>query len=230
MSPPRIPARPDGKWRVIIMEDQRAVARSLRDLLVNSQEFECLGVFLRLETGLRKAAELRPDVILFDLVYRQKECPEAIADLRRAVPQARILALTAYDDADLVFRSLRAGADGYLLKTDQQAPLISRLVEMLEHGPVFSRAVLRRLLQHFRRQGERIRQAPLAVLSAEELKTLELVYEGHSNNSIATRLKISTENVKKRVQNILQKLRVENRTRAAWIYGQSVPKSSLGAK
>jgi DNA-binding NarL/FixJ family response regulator len=208
------------KKTVMVIEDDEETADLLQSLLNDSKDFACIGKCLRLETGLRKACHFQPAIILFDLVHQKQICYSSIIELRSIAPTSILLVLTAYEDPDYIFWALRAGADGYLFKTDSQKDIVSRLNEVLESGPLLSPGVRRQILVYFRQQGTLVRSTTLRILSQAEIETLESVAEGYSNKEIATKMGLTVDAMKKRMRSIMEKLRVRNRTEAAALFNK----------
>lgn len=208
----------DVRRRVLVIEDDKETANLLRDLLNGSKHFVCVGRCLRLETGVRKSIELKPDIILFDLVHQKLERHETIVELKQKVPEALVIVFTAFHDTDFIFRALRAGADGYLLKNDCRASLDIRLSDVANNGPAFSPEVALEVLRYFRTQGNALRESSLKTLTQLEVDTLGIVALGNSNQQAADRMGSTMDVIKKRMQSIMRKLNVENRTAAVLIY------------
>jgi DNA-binding NarL/FixJ family response regulator len=159
------------------------------------------------------ALALRPDVILMDVQMPRLTGVEATEAIVAAWPAARIIILTTFDRDDYVFRGVRAGAMGFLLK-DAPAEELIRTIRRVAAGETFiqpeiASRTLRELL--------RPESSPLEPLSEREREVLVLLAQGASNKEIAERLFISEGTVKNHVSNILGKLQAENRTQAAEI-------------
>ena len=197
--------------RVLLVEDQTLMRQGLKTILDLEPGLQVVGEARDGEAGVQTALELRPDVILMDVQLPQLSGVEATAAICAAWPQARVVILTTFDRDDYVFRGVRAGAVGYLLKDTPATHLIDT-IRRVHAGEVFIQpAIASRLLRELVRPQE----SPLDALSEREREVLVLLAQGTSNRDIAEKLYITEGTVKNHVSNILAKLQAENRTRAA---------------
>jgi len=163
------------------------------------------------EEGVRRALELRPDVILMDVQMPKLNGVEATAQLCREWPQARVIILTTFDRDDYVFQGVRAGALGYLLK-DTPANQLVETIRRVHAGEVFIQPeIASRALRELMHPDSH----SLEPLSEREREVLVLLAQGASNREIAEKLVITEGTVKNHVSNLLAKLQAENRTQAA---------------
>jgi len=178
------------------------------------------------------AARLKPDVILLDLVMPGMDGVEATQKILEGNPDARVLILTSFGEDDKIFPAIRAGAQGYLLKDIQPADLVKAIRETSQGKAQLHPEVARRLMEAV--SGERPAQSlklasrpkELEGLTERELEVLEQIARGLTNHEIAEKMVISEKTVKTHVSNLLAKLVLEDRTRAAiWAL-----KHGLGAK
>lgn len=207
------------RTRVLVVEDDDQTALNLAALLAKSDSFACLGRSECAEDAIRHASDLQPDAVLYDLQLQQVVRPETIARIKQVAPRSRVLVLTSYEDSDLIVKSLAAGADGYILKSDTTVPLLLRLRCALEDGAPISRAVARKILQHFRSHDRAREVSGFGSLTPDELEILRLLVAGFSNRQIATRQALGYEVLKSRIERIFEKLRVKTRTEAAHLFG-----------
>jgi DNA-binding NarL/FixJ family response regulator len=197
--------------RILLVEDQTLMRQGLKTILDLEPGLQVVGEASDGEAGVRVALELRPDVILMDVQLPKLDGVEATAAIGAAWPQARVIILTTFDRDDYVFRGVRAGAVGYLLK-DAPATHLIDTIRRVHAGEVFIQpAIASRLLRELVRPQE----SPLDALSEREREVLVLLAQGASNRDIAEKLYITEGTVKNHVSNILAKLQAENRTRAA---------------
>ena len=191
--------------RIVVVDDQ-AVVRQGFVSLINTVP----GMTVVAEgTNGRQAVELyrqhRPDVVLMDLRMPEMGGVEAIAAIRREFPAARVIVLTTFDGDEDIYRSLQAGAQGYLLKDMFFDELEAAIRTVHTGGRRIPGVVAERL-------AERVGSSDL---TGRELEVLELIVRGGSNKEIASALDISEATVKSHVNNILSKLGVSDRTQAA---------------
>ena len=197
--------------RILLVEDQTLMRQGLKTILDLEPGLQVRGEASDGEAGVRVALELRPDVILMDVQLPKLDGVEATAAICAAWPQARVIILTTFDRDDYVFRGVRSGAMGYLLK-DAPATQLIDTIRRVHAGEVFIQpAIASRLLRELVRPQE----SPLDTLSEREREVMVLLAQGTTNRDIAEKLYITEGTVKNHVSNILAKLQAENRTRAA---------------
>jgi DNA-binding NarL/FixJ family response regulator len=202
--------------RVVIADDQGMV-RSGFSILLNAQpDIEVVGEAVNGEEAVRKAADLRPDVVLMDVRMPVLDGLAATRRITERPDHPGILVLTTFDLDDYVYEALRAGASGFLLK-DASAQELSDAVRVVAAGEaLLAPTVTRRLIADFARLGapkgpDRKR---LEGLTDRETEVLGLVARGLSNAEIAEHLVVADQTVKTHVGRILMKLRLRDRTQA----------------
>ena len=195
--------------RVLIVDDHSVVRQGLRLFLRTDPELEVVGEAPDGAQALIRAAELRPDIILMDLLMPVMDGIEAIGRLRKELPETEIIALTSVLEDRSVVRAVRAGAIGYLLK-DTEADDLCRAIKAAAAGKVqLSAEAAERLMR------EVATPADPDPLSDREVEVLKLLARGATNKEIALDLSIQETTVKSHVSSILGKLGVPSRTHAA---------------
>jgi two-component system, NarL family, response regulator LiaR len=194
--------------RILIADDHSVVRQGLRMFLGLDAELEVVGEAADGEEALRLARQLRPDVVLMDLLMPVMDGISATAAMRQELPDTEVLALTSVLEDASVVGAVRAGAIGYLLK-DTQADALCQAIKAAAAGQV----------QLTPRAAARLMQAVSAPespvdLTERENEVLRLMARGQSNKQIARSLHISEKTVKTHVSNILSKLGVQSRTQA----------------
>jgi len=197
--------------RVLLAEDQTLMRQGLRTLLEAEPGHEVIAEAEDGSAAVKLALQLRPDIILMDVQMPHMNGVEATAEICRAWPSARIIILTTFDRDDYVFQGVRAGALGFLLK-DSPAEVLFNTIGRVHQGETFIQPEIasRALRGSLRPSGDLVEP-----LSDREREVLVMLAQGIPNKEIADRLHIAEGTVKNHVSNILDKLRVQNRTQAA---------------
>ena len=204
--------------RILLVDDQTMFRDGMRVLLSTQPDFRIVGEAADGEQAIHKAAALHPDVVLMDLRMPVLDGAAATRRLRAAQPDVRVIVLTTFDEDAAIFDGLRAGATGYLLK-DAPTEKLYEAIRAAARGESFLQpSVASRVVAEFARLSERSPdsiQALVDPLSTRELEILRLLAGGATNREIALQLFIAEGTVKNHVTNILSKLDVTDRTRAA---------------
>jgi len=188
------------------------VRMGLAAFLATTPDIEVVGEADNGKEGVRLARELKPDVILMDLVMEEMDGIEATKQITKENPEAKIIVLTSFVDDEKVYPVIEAGAMSYLLKTTR-APQIAEAIRAAYKGEsVLEAKVTNKMMQRMRAKEEKL---PHEDLTERELEVLRLIAEGKTNQEIADQLVIGIKTVKTHVSNILAKLDVEDRTQAA---------------
>ena len=193
--------------RILIVEDQRIVREGLRAVLEDEDEIVIVGEAANGQEAISLFAQLQPDVVLMDLQMPVIDGPEATRRIRELSPDARILVLTTYATDEFIFKALRAGAQGYLLKDASTNELLGAIHSVHAGQTLLAPAVAARLVVGVSAGGQES-------LTPRELEVLTLIGQGRSNSEIAAMLTIAPRTAKVHVQNILSKLGATNRTEA----------------
>jgi DNA-binding NarL/FixJ family response regulator len=198
--------------KVAIVEDNRGTRESLVELLGRSPGLHCTGAFANGEDALRELVTQPPDVVLMDINLPGMSGVECVSRLKDRSPATQVLMLTTYEESDLIFCSLRAGASGYLLKNMLPAELIQAIEQVHAGGAPMSMQIARKVVTHF----QQIKQPVSDVerLTKRELEILTLLAKGYLYKEIADHLGISLSTVRAHLHAIYEKLHVQSRTQA----------------
>ncbi|HEX7082505.1 MAG TPA: response regulator transcription factor [Gaiellaceae bacterium] len=200
--------------RVLVVDDHPLTRDALVRLLGGSG-FEVVAEAADGEQAVALAAEHRPDLVLLDLAMPGVDGVTALPRLRAAAPDAEVVVLTASEDEDSLLEAIRAGAAGYLLKSEPPERIVEFLRGAARGEAALSGPVARRLLDRVRDGGEPSVPDDVAqALSARELEVLLLLDRHHSTEEIAERLLISEHTVRSHVKSLLAKLGVSSRRQA----------------
>ena len=204
--------------RILLVDDQPLFREGLHTLLSIQPDFEVVGEAGDGAEALRLARSLRPSVVLMDLQMPVLDGVAATRRLREEQPECRVIVLTTFDDDELVFDGLRAGAIGYLLK-DAPSEKLSEAIRSAARGESFLQpSVAAKVVAEFARLTRKPNTPSPALvepLSEREREILRLIVSGASNREIADKLCLAEGTVKNRITNILTKLAVRDRTQAA---------------
>lgn len=198
--------------QVLIVDDHAIVRKGIRALLAQMGTIQVVGEAGNGEDAVTLAAELKPDVILMDLVMPGVDGIEAIHQITGQQPEARILVLTSFASDDKVFPAIKAGALGYLLKDSEPADLVQAIHQVHRGEPSLHPMIAGKVLQEMQHPSKR--PPTPDPLTDRELEVLRLVAQGAGNSEIAEQLVITEATVRSHVSNILSKLHLANRVQA----------------
>ena len=201
----------------ILLVDDHPLTRSALAGLLQQHGFEIAGEAADGEEAIARAREIQPDLVLLDLSMPGLDGLSALPRLREAAPSCEVVVLTASGEEENLLGAIRAGAAGYLLKSEPPARIVEFLRGAAQGEAALSGAVARRLLEQVRENGGRTTGVPdeiAAALSARELEVLLLLDEHHGTDEIAQRLFISEHTVRAHVKSLLRKLGVSSRREA----------------
>jgi len=201
---------------VSIVEDSRGTRESLTKLLKRSPGVRCVGAYASGEQALRELPGQIPDVVLMDINLPGMSGIECVARLKQKVPKTQVLMLTTYEEGDLIFESLRAGANGYLLKNMPPSELVQAVEQVHAGGSPMSMHIARKVVNHF----QQIKQpsSEMEKLTKRELEILALLAKGFLYKEIADQLGISLSTVRAHLHTVYEKLHVQSRTEAVVKY------------
>ena len=198
--------------RVLVVDDHAIVRKGVVSLLATEPDIVVVGEAGNGRVAVEKAAELKPDVVLMDLVMPEMDGLEAIQQITASQPKARILVLTSFAADDKVFPALKAGALGYLLKDSNPEDLIEAIRQVKNGESWLHPAVARKVLNEWAHPEQTATPEPL---TEREMEVLRLLAQGLSNREIAERLVLSEATVRTHVSSLLAKLHLASRTQAA---------------
>jgi DNA-binding NarL/FixJ family response regulator len=198
--------------KVAIVEDNAGVRQTLQALLDDTPGFTCVCTCDSGEVALKVIPRHSPDVVLMDLHLPNISGIETTVRLKQILPKLNIIMITVYADIENVFKALRAGACGYLLKRSAPEEILAAITEVSKGGAPMTSEIARKVVAAF--------QEPASAktedegLSRREREILESLCRGYSNQDIAGRLSLSIETVRWHLKKIYEKLHVSSRTEA----------------
>jgi DNA-binding NarL/FixJ family response regulator len=200
-------ARPSQKEiRVLIADDHEFVRLGLRQLLEAGQGFAVCGEASDGRQAVDKAQQLKPDVVVLDISMPGLNGLETTRQILRKVSQTKVLIFTVHESEELAVSLLRAGAHGYLLKSDAGRDLLTAVESVHQCRPFFTSKVGRMVLEGYLRGGNQVGCLSPGSLTSRERETLQLVAEGKSNKEVATVQAISVKTAETHRANLMRKL------------------------
>jgi DNA-binding NarL/FixJ family response regulator len=197
---------------VSLVEDHADTRESLAALINSAPGFRCVSVHASAEEALQAIPKQNPDVALVDINLPGMSGIACVAKLKNVLPQLPILMLTTYEESELIFNSLRAGATGYLLKKTAAAELIDAIEQVRAGGAPMSMPVASKIVRYFRERQHAASE--VETLTQREQEILALLAQGFLYKEIGDRVGISFSTVRAHLRNIYRKLHVESRTEA----------------
>lgn len=210
------------KSKVLLIDDNYEHLAGIRELLNLEGTFDVVGIATNVTVGLNLIKKYQPDIVLLDMNMPERDGLQGILDIAKLDLGTKVLALSGYDDADLIFRAMKIGARGYVLKTMASAQLIYAIEEVLNGKIYLPLALSSRFFEYFQQSFREEANAKesqqeenlLDYLTQREEEVLELLTQGITYKGVANKLFISETTVKTHVNNIFQKLQVNDRTQA----------------
>ena len=199
--------------KVAIVEDNCTTREGLETIVNLSPDFRCVCTCSTAEEALKVLPKHAPELVLMDIQLPNMSGVECVAQLKELLPMVKAIMVTVYEDPDRIFRALRAGASGYLLKRSTPDDVLNAMREVQQGGGAMSGEIARRVIGYFREQATA--KAEIDELTPREREVLELVVHGLSNKEISERLSLTVESVRWHLKHVYQKLHVHSRTEAA---------------
>lgn len=197
--------------KLLIYEDNSRLRQSLELLLGEGSGFEVLAAFPDCDNVEKQVSSLAPELVVMDIDMPGIGGIKGVKIIKTNFPEVKVIMHTVFDDDNRIFESICAGADGYMLKNTSPVKLIQSLQELSEGGAPMSPFVAQKVFQHFRQKSA---IADSFNLTSREKEILEWLVKGNSYKMIADKSSISTDTVKKHLQNIYHKLHVNCGTEA----------------
>ncbi|MCG3084445.1 response regulator transcription factor [Anoxybacillus sp. LAT_35] len=195
--------------KILLVDDHEMVRLGVSAYLSAQPDMEVIGEAESGEKGVELALQLRPDMILMDLVMEPMDGIEATKQIISAWPEAKIMIVTSFLDDDKVYPAIEAGAVSYMLKTSKASEIANAIRATFHGQSVFEPEVMGKMMNSVRKPS-----LPHEQLTSREMEVLLLMAQGKTNQDIADELFISLKTVKVHVSNILAKLGVQDRTQA----------------
>lgn len=198
---------------VFLLDDHEIVRRGVRELLETEPDITVVGEAGTAESALARIPALRPDVAVLDVRLPDGDGVSVCREIRSRLPGTACLMLTSFGDDEALFDAIMAGAAGYVLKQIRGADLVGAVRTVAAGGSLLDPAAASRVMQRMRDQA--VASDPLAALTGQERKILELIGEGLTNRQIGERMYLAEKTIKNYVSAVFAKLGMERRSQAA---------------
>jgi len=202
--------------KVCIVEDKTDLREGMSMMIEMSEHYLLSGSFANAEEALKKIPEIQPDAVLMDINLPGQSGIACVSALKLMIPEMQFLMCTAYEDNEKIFNSLKAGASGYILKTEGTEKIMEALDEMLAGGSPMSSSIARKVVASF--SPSQNNNPIMEELTSRETEVLQSLAKGLIGKEVADALDISTGTVRKHVQNIYKKLQVNTRVEAVNLF------------
>ena len=202
--------------KVVIVEDKEEIREGLAVLINGSPRLRCIATYPDAERALAQIPGLQPDVVLMDIQLPRMSGIECVVKLKERYPDLQIMMLTVYEDDDNVFKSIVAGASGYVLKKTPPSELLDAISDLHNGGSPMSDRIARKVVQAFQQMGKSSKETEN--LTQRESEVLSYVSKGYQDKEIAEKFFLSSETVRTHLRNIYKKLHVRSRTEATLKY------------
>lgn len=202
--------------KVCIVEDNDDMRESVAQVLNQAPGLRCMNAYASAEAAVRDLPSQKPDVALVDINLPGMNGIECVTKLKARLPHLQVLMLTRYEQSDMIFDSIRAGASGYLLKHTPAEELIEAVEQVHSGGAPMTMQIARKVINHF----QQIQKPASEVekLTAREQEVLALLAKGYLYKEIADHLSISINTLRNHLRTIYDKLHVHSRTEATVKY------------
>lgn len=193
--------------RVTIIEDEEDLRIAFKAIIDNSAQFTVINTYDSVEAAMSSLKRDKPDVVLIDIQLPGMDGVKGTALIREQLPHCEIVVMTVFEDSEIVFKALKAGANGYLTKSFGYNDLIKALDEIVKGGSPMSSRIARMVVEDYHIN-------PKSPLSPRETEVIKLLSEGKTFSQISEELFIARETTKSHLRNIYLKLKVSRKSEA----------------
>jgi two-component system, NarL family, response regulator NreC len=198
--------------RILLVDDHAVVRMGLNMLLNARSNMEVVGEASEGNEGIKKAEELKPDVVLMDLsMPHGKDGLSATSEMKKILPNTSILILTMHDDEEYLFRAIQAGASGCILKSAPHEELLQAIESVANGNAYLYPSATKRLMEEYMSHMKQDGSDSYSLLSDREKEVLTLIAKGYSNKEIAEKLIISVKTVETHKSKVMEKLQMKTR-------------------
>ena len=200
------------KKTVAIVEDDLLLQQHLIEIIKAAEDITCLGAVSSAEEAEKKIPSLYPDVVLMDINLPGKSGIDCIRELKKRLPEVEVVMLTAYEEEDNIFRALKEGASGYIIKSSNSNDILEAIRDVFAGESPFSGPIARKMAMYFRE--ERETEDERETLSPRETEVLKLLAAGYIHKEVADQLGLRVPTVGTYVRRICFKLHVRSKVEA----------------
>lgn len=195
------------KKRVLVVEDDAEIRNSFSLIVNSSQKFMVVNAYGKCEEAIEHLHKDRPEIVLMDIELPGMNGIQGARIIKDKAPHTEVIMVSVYEDSELVFEALKAGASGYITKSANYLELLSALEEITKGGAPMSSKIARMVIDNFHVN-------PNSPLTKRETEILQLISEGKTYTQISEELFISKETAKTHIKNIYSKLQVNSKSEA----------------
>jgi two-component system response regulator NreC len=199
------------KVRLLVADDHKIFRQGIKKLLEEEPDLQVVGESADGRETVKKATELKPDVILMDIAMANLNGLEATKQIKKVLPETKVIMLTMHKNEEYVLQSFQAGASGYILKEGAVEELVSAIRSIYQDKSFLSPTVSKTLVDAYLRKMETGKtETPFDLLTDREREVLQLIAEGYTNREVAKQLFISVKTVEAHRAHIMQKLNIHD--------------------
>jgi DNA-binding NarL/FixJ family response regulator len=200
------------KKSIMIVEDDQGLREQLIKIIKTASDMQCDGAFASAEEALPQIGRSAPDVILMDIKLPKMSGIECLTLVKQFAPSVQVIMVTVYKDSERIFQALKAGANGYLIKSSPPEQMLAAIRDVYSGSAPLSGPIALKVVEHFHKMGPSPKEGEN--LSARERQVLDLLSMGFTYKEIGAKLNIGAETVRGYVKNLCQKLHVRSRLEA----------------
>lgn len=197
---------------IAIVEDEKNYNNALKKVIDYQTDMKVIAQYFSGNAALKNLYDLSPDVVMMDIQLQDMLGIDIIGKLKKDMPSTQFIMCTSFEDDEMIFNSLKAGAVGYLIKGESMDRILTSIRDVYNGGAPMSFSIARRILNHFEKKTFNAKE--VEELTKRETEIVELLSQGLLYKEIADRTFISIDTVKKHVGNIYRKLHVNNKVEA----------------
>jgi DNA-binding NarL/FixJ family response regulator len=198
------------KVRILIADDHAVIRRGLRAILESQPEWEVCGEAANGREAVEQVKRLKPDVVVLDITMPELNGLEAMRQILKAAPHTEVLILTMHNSEEMSREVLRAGARGFVLKSDADSSLVTAVDTLRQHKPYLTPQVTAFVLDRYVGKDAEEQLIPAGGLTSREREVIQLVSEGKSNKEVAAALEVGVKTVEAHRASIMHKLRLHS--------------------